>query len=173
MVQQQQATEAKDAINAAYDQFLGALDQFTEEEINAVPFEGSWTPAQVAHHIIRATKGIPDTNTRIADRASDAKVPEIEAVFLDFSVKFTSPEFILPDTTRKFDKKNLLERLSTIRNTHIEHITSTELAEICLDFELPGIGYLTRYEWYRFIAAHCRRHSFQLQKISGMVREKN
>ena len=169
MAQQSLTLELTNTINSAYDQFIAALDRFTEQQINVVPFEGSWTPGQVTHHIIRATKGIPDKNTTPANRPIDEKVVDIESVFLNFNVKFTSPEFILPDTTVTFDKTNLLERLNTIRHRHIENMERTNLSEVCVDFDLPGIGYLTRYEWYQFIAAHCRRHTFQLEKMLEAV----
>jgi len=169
MVQQQPTRELTLVIDSAFNQFMAALDRFTEQQINVVPFEGSWTPGQVTHHIIRATKRVPDTHTQHTDRAMDAKVSGIESVFLDFSVRFTSPDFILPDRTKAFDKQNLLERLTAIRLRHMEDIARVDLSEVCIDFELPGIGYLTRYEWYRFIAAHCRRHTFQLERMLAAV----
>jgi hypothetical protein len=165
MVQTQYIQDLINAINSAYDQYIAALDQFNEHEINVVPFANSWTPGQVTHHIIRATKAVPDSNTEQTERPIDAKVAEIEAIFLDFSLKYESPDFILPDMTIAFDKQNLLDRLQSIRLRHLENISKNDLSETCIDFELPSVGFLTRYEWYRFIAAHCLRHTYQLNTI--------
>jgi hypothetical protein len=44
-------------------------------------------------------------------------------------------------------------------------INNVDLTRICLDMELPTIGYLTRYEWLWFIEMHLRRHTFQLQDM--------
>src|SRR5688500_18384836 len=96
MEQQELRHETTAIIAAAFDGFITAFDRFTAEQINVVPFEGSWTPAQVAEHIIKATSGLPDNKTAPADRSADAKVAEIESVFLNFDIKMKSPEFVLP-----------------------------------------------------------------------------
>lgn len=164
MVQPELNSQISAAIAEAYDEFISSLNKFSEEQINIVPFEDSWTPGQVTDHIIKGTKGIPDKHTQAADRPIDAKVAEIESLFLNFDIKMKSPEFILP-ADKLFNKKELLDGLNKIRLLHLKKIKDIDMTALCLDFALPGSGYLTRYEWYRFIVVHCRRHSCQLQRI--------
>jgi len=74
-------------INSVYDSLINVLEQFSDTEINIIPFEGSWTPGQVATHIINSTGGIPDKNTSPAGRLYDGKVELMESVFMDFDKK--------------------------------------------------------------------------------------
>jgi hypothetical protein len=164
MEQQELKDQTTSHINTAFDNFITAFDRFTAEQINIVPFEDSWTAGQVAEHIIKATGGLPDNKTQPAERPAHAKVHEIESVFLNFDIKMKSPDFIVPGN-KVFNKEKMLERLNKTKLFHINKIRDTDLTELCLDFALPGMGHFTRYEWYRFIAAHCRRHTRQLQRI--------
>src|SRR5688572_27226011 len=93
MEQQELKDQTTSHINTAFDNFITAFDRFTAEQINVVPFEDSWTAGQVAEHIIKATGGLPDNKTQHADRPADAKVRDIEAVFLNFDIKMKSAGF--------------------------------------------------------------------------------
>ena len=48
---------------------LAVLDGFKPERLNKVPFEGSWTPGQVAEHITKAQAGTPALLHRKAEYA--------------------------------------------------------------------------------------------------------
>src|SRR5688572_7956116 len=152
------------SITEVYNEFINYLELFTEEQINELPFPDSWTAGQVTEHIIKATGGIPDKYTGPPDRAFDKKVNEMESVFLDFNAKFKSPDFIVPGNG-PFNKSALIKTLNDIRAKHIHNIKEADLTAVCLNFELPTIGTMTRYEWYRFIIAHMKRHLFQLKNI--------
>lgn len=151
--------------------FINTLDNFSDEQVNEVPFTGSWTPGQVADHIIKATGGIPDRYTEEPQRPIDEKVAPMEAVFLDFVAKYKSPDFVVPGGG-PFDKGELIDVLKGIQSKHVARIREVDLGAVCLNFELPGIGKMTRYEWYRFIAAHMQRHLFQLKNILDSLRLK-
>jgi hypothetical protein len=152
------------ALAKAFDEFIAMLSSFNENDINRVPFTGSWTPAQVATHIILATDGVSDNKTRQADRDIDAYLPSIRPWWEDLNQKFTSPEVLRPDD-KHHSKKELLSKLQQVREKDLAIVAQEDLSLICLDFELPGVGYLTRYEWLWFIEMHLRRHLFQLQNI--------
>jgi hypothetical protein len=160
-------------LTETYNDFIFALKQFTDEQINEIPFEGSWTPGQVADHIIKATRGIPDQYTVSVDRLWDEKIDELEKVFLDFKAKYKSPDFVIP-REGPFEKSKLIHTLEGIMQTHKNNILEKDLSSLCLNFELPGIGTMTRYEWYRFIVMHTKRHLFQLNNIlSSLASPKN
>ena len=148
----------------AFNNFIEALSRFDEADINKIPFEGSWTPAQVVVHIILATDGVPDGKTKPADRAFDASLPKIRPWWEDLSKKFKSPEPLLPDNNPR-TKQELLSELKRVRDKDLAIVKTQDLTEICLDAELPSIGYLTRYEWLEFIRMHLRRHTFQLSNL--------
>jgi hypothetical protein len=156
--------ELSNSLTNIYHGYISTLEKFSDEKINEVPFAGSWTPGQVTDHIIKATSGIPDKYTEPANRPYNEKVEKIEAVFLDFEVKFKSPEFVVPGNGA-FDKAALIETLRSTLQRHVEKVEDTDLTALCLKFELPLIGPMTRYEWFRFIIAHMIRHHRQLTNI--------
>ena len=58
--------------------------------------------------------------------------------------------------TDKFDK--LIEAARTL-----------DLSLTCIDFEIPTFGLFTRLEFVWFYIVHTQRHTFQLQKIAGVL----
>ena len=160
--------ELINALTKVYHDFMATLEKFDEEQINEIPFEGSWTPGQVADHIIKATGGIPDRDTISAERPFNEKVGKMESVFLDFETKFKSPEFVIPGNG-PFKKTELTRMFRTLLEKHKHKINNTDLKALCRGFELPTIGQMTRYEWFRFIIAHTTRHLYQLENIYNVM----
>ncbi len=152
------------ALTTAFDEFITALSSFDDNVINNVPFAGSWTPAQVAMHIIKATDGVPDSATQVSDREPGLYLPMIRPWWEDLNQKFKSPEPLLPDE-KLHSKKELLAELQRVRAKDVEIILNQDLTLVCMDFELPTIGFLTRYEWLWFIQMHLNRHTYQLKNM--------
>ena len=164
MVTVKHKNELRAALAKAFDDFASTLSSFGEPEVNEIPFTGSWTPSQVAVHIIMATDGVPDGNTSPAHRPYDSYLPRIRPWWEDLNQKFKSPEPLLPDEQER-SKKILLEELERVRTKDLVIAEKTDLSAVCLDFELPSIGYLTRFEWLWFIEMHLRRHHYQLDNM--------
>jgi hypothetical protein len=156
------------ALATAFDEFIKAFTSFDETAINYKSSPEKWSPAQVASHIIKATDGVPDSKTKALDRDVDMYLPAIRPWWEDFNRKFKSPEPLLPDGAPG-TKSNLHSELKRVREKDLNIVKNEDLTEICLDSELPSIGYLTRYEWLWFIQMHLKRHQFQLEnmKTSG------
>lgn len=150
---------------------IASLDGFTENNFNVIPFEGSWSAAQVAEHLLKANSGTVlnlKGNTKETDREATEKVGAINNIFLDFSTKMQSPEVILPSTEPKEQEEMITMHIRTgdkIRKI----ITDEDLTTICTDFELPGLGSLSRYEWICFVIAHTKRHTHQLKNILNIL----
>ena len=89
----------------------------------------------------------------------------IKGLFLDFTTKMISPQFILPPDEAT-EKEELISHLKTVSGKVTEAIQTLNLTEICLDFALPGMGEMTRAEWIFFIIYHTQRHIHQLENIS-------
>ncbi|TZF84475.1 DinB family protein [Pedobacter sp. BS3] len=162
------------SIQSTFNELYLILSQFDEDELNRTPFEGSWTAGQVTDHIIKAVKGVPalcDGSTQEANRQPDAKVEDIKALFLDFTIRMQSPEFILP-TEDSYTKDDLYASLKRIENNLTTMIQTQDLTRLCLDSELPGFGLLTRYEWIYFGIIHTQRHIQQLKNILSKLKVK-
>lgn len=151
-------------LNDAFDDFITAFDKFDADRINIKPTPTSWTPAQVATHIILATDGVPDSKTRAADRNADQLLSAIRPWWEDLNQKFTAPEVLQPDDLPHV-KSELLRELQRVKAKDLSIVSNQDLTLVCLDTELPTIGYLTRYEWLWFIQMHLRRHTFQLNNM--------
>src|ERR1700753_1266909 len=86
-----------------YNQTAAELVQlarsFTDHQINTVPFENSWTAAQVIDHVTKSNTPIWQSVSGegvSTDRDPAQAEPHIKAQFLNFDVKMKSPDFILP-----------------------------------------------------------------------------
>lgn len=153
--------------------FYAILASFEPEQINVVPFTGSWTAGQVAEHILLSESGIPETllgSTAPTERPVAQFVPVIESIFLDFTAHYQSPDFIIP-SPGPHDHEELLKAFKTNR-AGIRNLAATiDLSLTCTDFAFPQIAELTRWEWLQFVLCHSQRHTRQLRNIFEKVAE--
>lgn len=152
---------------------LQVVSSFDEEELNKIPFSDSWTAGQVVQHLILANTGFIEVMqgpVKDADREPDQLVAQIRADFLNFDTKMKSPDFILP-LPISYSKQRQLGTLENIKSSLINLIQTMELDKICLTFELPGYGFLTRIEAIYFVNYHSQRHTHQLNNIYEYLSE--
>lgn len=152
-------------------QTLGKLadtvSQFDQSQIDVIPFEGSWTAGQVTEHISKGMSGMPQLVAGKTDKPTrpfDEKAQYMRDTFLDFLVKFESPDFLLP-TQEKHDKQQLIGRLRQIENELLGVAEKQDLTLLLLDFEMPQSDHLTICEMLEFMMAHAQRHIHQLENI--------
>jgi hypothetical protein len=145
---------------------IDELNLFSEEQLNIVPFEGSWTGGQVGEHLLKSAGVVETIYGRTApttDRAPDEKIPMLR-MFLDFSIKMKSPDFILP-SDGFHARQPLIDQLQKDWERLGEAVGTLDLSETCLDFEMPNVGHMTRLEWISFYVYHSKRHLHQLRNI--------
>jgi uncharacterized damage-inducible protein DinB len=155
------------AYRETVDELLETIRQFPEEKINEVPFEGSWTAAQVADHIYKSQEVFPKLlagASKETTRDTEKKKQQIKSIFLDFSNKMKSPDFIIP-TDEPQNKKMLAERMDKKAKEIDASMKAHDLNRTFLDFELPGFGKFTGLEWGWFITYHTQRHIHQMKNI--------
>lgn len=151
-------------IEATFARLYKTLLAFEGEAINTLPFEGSWTAGQVTEHIIKSIAGIPDVRTTEAKRFHDQKVLPIQEMFLNMKLKFKTDPFLAPtELPHNIDK--LFKTLEKLEAQHKATADHAQLEALCLDMKLPTFGYLTRYEWLRFMLFHTQRHTQQMMNI--------
>lgn len=156
-----------DELAATGRELQQVLSSFSPEQINTIPFEGSWTAGQVAEHVLKSVSG---TLQNVQSEVSPTKRNPTEYAvllndtFLNFNLKFSSPDFILPTDGPK-NKEALLGSLADAM-ARLEKAARTEdLSATCTAFEMPTMGPLTRIEWLTFANAHTLRHIHQLKNI--------
>jgi hypothetical protein len=154
-------------LNMNTSELLQVLAQFSKEEFNTIPFEGGWTAGQVAEHLYKSESGVPSLfQTRLVktERDPDEKTEVIRSVFLDFSTKMKSPDFILPTESEK-DPQEMADAFAANRKTVKAIIATADLTQTIADVSFPKLGTFTGLEWICFMSCHSQRHTHQLKKI--------
>lgn len=154
-------------INKTFKELREVISSFNEDQINFIPFEGSWTPGQVAEHIILSVSGFEKTiNGPVTEtaRGPDALALKLKETFLDFTTKMKSPDFIVP-AEKHYQKDKLLSTVEELKAKINQAIEKLDLTKTCIGFELPVLGFITRLESVYFILYHTQRHIHQLKNI--------
>ncbi len=159
-------------INDTFNELGNILFSFSEEQLNLVPFKGSWTGGQVTEHIIKSLTGMTaflGSPVEEPGRDPGEKIKALEDLFLNFNIRMQSPEFILPGSTNH-KKEELLSTLENLREEMLS-VLRTDLSLLCTAFEFPSFGFLTRLEWLHFWLAHTQRHTKQLKNIFHTLKQ--
>jgi uncharacterized damage-inducible protein DinB len=147
--------------------------QFPDTGFNQKPNEESWSAAEVIEHLFRTEFGtgrVLTGETKITkDRDSDAVLAKIKKVALNRDDKLTASGPILPTGGEK-SKKELLGKFRQNREKVKELMTGLDLDELCLAFEHPIFGTLTRREWLEFNMMHTQRHMAQIEQIQKAIK---
>ena len=160
--------DLQNEIENAKEYLLKALDLFDRENLNVIPFEGSWTAGQVAEHILKSISGILETikgPTKPTERNPEEHVKQLGDIFLNMDIKMKSPDFILPSNDPK-EKAVLSAALNSTLGRIKQVAENGDLTVTCMGFEMPMMGPLTKLEWISFASFHTRRHTQQLKNIA-------
>lgn len=149
------------------EDLLPTLSLFSDEEFNRIPFEGSWTAGQVAEHLYKSESNIPNVlngNSKETERDPFANTVIIKQIFLDFTTKLKSPEFILPTAGEK-NKDFFIKAFKGTRKDLRNLIAIKDLNRTYTDFPFPQVGDFTGWEWICFATSHSARHIRQMKMI--------
>jgi hypothetical protein len=147
---------------------LSVLNAFTQQNINLIPFENSWTAAQVADHIILSNNSITKAlllKGAAINRNPGERVEELKDVFLNFKRKLKSPDFIVP-AQDIYEMGIVIEHLNQSFQKVKEVSTTANLSEM---INHTAFGDITKFEILHFVLYHTQRHIHQLEKIFQAV----
>lgn len=88
------------AIDDAVSELTGLMSSLDKNKINTVPYKDSWTAGQLIRHVTKSTDAMAKAMTKESEPAGrnpDEKITQLKKTFLDFSSKFKSPDFIIPE----------------------------------------------------------------------------
>jgi hypothetical protein len=160
-------------LEAALGETVQLLSSLNQEEINKIPFEGSWTAAQVGQHLLLSENGMDGlllTPTEKVDRKPDEKAGQLKDMFLDFSTKMKSPKFIVPED-KAYNKQELIQSLQDVKDKMLKAAAQADLAELApLPDGHPLAGH-TKLEIVHFITYHTTRHNRQIKNITGFIKK--
>jgi DinB superfamily len=150
---------------------LQVLDKFNPRSINSIPFEGSWTAAQVADHITKSNTSIAkalNLSGTMINRDPAVRIKELKDVFLNFETKFKSPDFILPGH-EEYEKGTVIVHLKQSTENIREVSSRVDLSEM---INHPAFGDITKFEILHFVMYHTQRHTHQLENIYRHLQNK-
>ncbi len=158
--------EKADELENTLNKFTGIISSLNDDLLNKESRDGSWTLGQIGKHVIKVNSVfLKQLNGKVEDtkRKYDEKAEDIKARFLNFEINIKSPERVLPETTN-YNKDELLKSLKEINSGIIEAAKTLDVTKTCKMFEVPVLGYLTRYEIIYFVTYHTKRHIHFLEK---------
>jgi len=159
------------ALDETTSELLRVVSFFNEEQINSVPFENSWTAAQVADHIAQSNRSMIQTLSsegKTTTRNIDGGVPKLKELFLNFDAKLQSPKYILP-TQQIYNREKTVADLEDSIEQLKELANAVDLSETTSH---RVFGDITKLEIVHFVVYHTQRHIHQLKNISEKVANK-
>jgi hypothetical protein len=149
------------------NEFMQTIKPIEQDEINLIPFEGSWTAGQVIEHIrlsVLSAIAVINAPVKTTERSPDQFAQAIKDLFLDFDAKYPTAPTLVP-ADKHYDKEVLTAELNAVFKELQENIQTKDLTDTCIATEFTGIGYLTRLEWVTVAVYHTQRHAHQLNGI--------
>ncbi|HEY5369476.1 MAG TPA: SRPBCC domain-containing protein [Hanamia sp.] len=149
------------------DELLQIILSTNEEPLYEIPFEGSWSVAQVGDHLLKSyglVEALSHGPVKKTERLPGIEIEKVKNIFLDFDAKYKSAEALLP-TNERIEKEKLLSGLQKRISQIKEVIQTKDLTETCAGMPFKGIGELTRMEWIHVILYHTQRHNHQIKNI--------
>ena len=152
------------SLDEVWEELLNLVSSTNEAMFNKIPFAGSWTVAQLATHITKSNFGMVkafEMEGKAPTRDPSEGVARMRNIFLDFTRKYQSPEFILPET-KVFDKESVVGDLKRSIEGLQQKENGYALSEM---LQVQIFGEVSRFELFHFILFHTQRHLRQLKNI--------
>lgn len=156
------------AIGEAVSDMGGLMKSLSEEQVNAVPYEGSWTAGQLFSHVTKSINAMADAllnESQPAERDPAEKADGLKATFLNFSNKFQSPDFITPDAGT-YQKQECIDALNRSYELLKENAVNANMSDL---LQRLLLGEITKLELLHFVLYHTQRHLYQMKRITDAL----
>jgi DinB superfamily len=157
-------SETSDTVSA----ISNLMDAVDEEKVNTIPFEGSWTAAQLLRHVSKSMQGMAKAmqmEAKPANRNPGERTAGLKKVFLDFSRKLTQPEFLIPEN-QVYKKQAAIDELNKSFSGFKANASRANLNELV---EGLPLGPITKLEIVHFVLYHTQRHLHQMKNICAAL----
>ena len=163
--------EILEATAEAVSQLIDLMSTIDENKINTIPYEDSWTASQLLRHVTKSINGMAKAmqmNAKPAERDPGERIEDLKKVFLDFSKKLKSPEFIVPEEGT-YEKQHTIDDLNKSFNQFKDNANSANLNDL---IEGLPLGPITKLEIIHFVLFHTKRHLHQMKNICNALKDK-
>lgn len=163
-----------DYYNQTTERLKNSVAGLSEAQLQFKPTADQWSISQCLEHIVASERLLFDMAKAELDKpAQPERRPEVassdEALITgitDRSQKHKAPEALQP-TGKYRDAEAALNDLATIRNTVLDFIQQANVEDLRNHIaEFPG-GIIDGYQNLLFIAAHCARHTLQIEEVKA------
>ncbi len=160
--------------NESKEYFLKDVKGLSEAQLNFQPSPEKLSVALCIEHIAIAEKALMEQIQKnlalpvdSAKRALvKAKDTDVWPTVTDRSTKRTTPEFLKPSGKFK-NSDEAIQAFLDQRAKNIEYIQTTH-DDLRNHFMPHGaLGMLDAYQWVLVVAAHCRRHTLQIEEVKA------
>jgi hypothetical protein len=159
------------ATGEAVSQLIDLMLSVDENKINTIPYEGSWTAPQLLRHVTKSINGMAKAmlmDAKPAERDPEERIEELKKIFLDFSKKLKSPDFIVPEEG-SYERQSTVDKLNDSFNQFKENANNANLNDLV---EGLPLGPITKLEIIHFVLFHTQRHLHQMKKICEALKDK-
>ncbi|MBA3649681.1 MAG: DinB family protein [Chitinophagales bacterium] len=159
------------SIAEAVTQLAGLMASVDEDQVNIIPYKGSWTAPQLLTHVTKSITGMSKAmlrDAKPAERNPGERIEELKKVFLDFSNTFQSPEFIIPEIGI-YERHPTIGKLNEAFKQFKENAGIANLNELV---EGLPLGPITKLEIIYFTLFHTKRHLHQMRNICEALENK-
>ncbi len=163
--------ELKREIEETFQTTTEHFSELKKEKINVVPFEGSWTAAQIIQHLILSCSGFlqiingPESES---GRDFDQNVAQTKKMF-ESPEKMKSPTAIEPEN-KEYDQERMIKKLHELKRGLKEAVEKNNLHKLATGFKFSE-GYMTKFEAAKFLIYHTQRHTRQLLDVKRYLHD--
>ena len=152
------------SIEVVVMQIFGLAGGLTAEQLNQVPGPGIWTIGQILAHVDKYLHFIPETmqmQGQEVERDPTAMAVVFRQTFLDPTIKFKSPEMLVPEN-KLYEFGELFHSVSSRLELMRQRAMSVDLL---VEIEGLPMGPVTKIELLLFTFYHSQRHLWQTRKL--------
>ncbi|MDN4494622.1 DinB family protein [Ureibacillus aquaedulcis] len=155
-----------DNLNAVREELLKSVSSLTDEQLNEVVEEGSWSIAQILEHLyIMELNVVRQIRLALNQEEYDEPGSFPLHVVADRTKKISAPEILIP-SNNFLTSEELREKLSASRaflEKIAHHHSEEELNQ--KTFAHRRFGVLTLSQWISLVGYHEQRHIGQVEEI--------
>ena len=147
---------------------IAILSQYDIASFNHKADEDSWSPGELAEHILLLDKRI---NTLLSGTTAPSNRDPLEkeglfrTIMDDTTSKIKAPSFLIPSTGQK-QPEELIASILAERKKILQVVNEKELSVLLPEVPHRFFGEMTMAEWVSFLIEHTNRHLRQFKAVT-------
>jgi hypothetical protein len=164
-------TNVVENLTATRKRLLNEISNLSYEQLNKKPDEGTWSIAQVCHHLHLTESAFTQAIIYGLNKSNGKKAePKPVQLAVDRTQKAIAPDIVVPsDEPLGFEK--ITELVNQSRNQFLEFYNHLEDKSILAEKSAkhPLFGYTPLDQWVDLIYLHEERHIDQIKEIKSLL----